>query len=85
MTDAQLDGSSLAQKIHTVLNKLETEKKLKPQQTQAVRRAAREDSRLAPTVKTMHGYIHNPHMVPLVSDLNAEWRLLAPFIAAMWS
>lgn len=84
-TVEQLKGSSLAQKMNAVAQRLKNAGTFDDQQLLAIQRAARDDSRLAPTVKTLHQYIHNEHMVPLVADLNAEWKILEPLITAVWS
>jgi hypothetical protein len=84
-TVEQLKGSSLAQKMNAVAQRLKIAGTFDEQQLLAIQRAARDDSRLAPTVKTLHQYIHNEHMVPLVADLNAEWKILEPLIAAVWA
>jgi hypothetical protein len=81
----QLRASSLGQKMNAVAQRLRKDGKFDDQQLRAIQRAARDDSRLAPTVTTLHQYIHNEHMVPMVSDLNAEWQILEPLISALWS
>ena len=85
MSAQQHDGSSLGQKMNAAANKLEKDGKLSSKEAQAVRRAAKSDSRLAPTITTMHGYVHNPNLVPLAADLNAEFQNLSSFFTALWS
>jgi hypothetical protein len=75
----------LGKKLDSVTNHLVTHQKLTNQQATPARRAAKNKGFLAPSVTTMHQWVHNQHMVPAPSDLRADWDSLQPWFVAVWS
>lgn len=76
---------TLSLKLNIVTDDLIKKKRLSDQEAQPARRAAQQGSFLAPSVTTMHGYVHNRFMFPPPSDLRVAWDNLQPFIIALWS
>jgi hypothetical protein len=76
---------TLSLKLNIVTDDLVKRKRLSDQEAQPVRRAAQQNSFLAPSINTMHGYVHNRFMFPPPSDLRVNWDNLHPFFAALWS
>lgn len=76
---------TLALKLNIVADDLTKRKRLSSQEAQPVRRAAQQNSFLAPSINTMHGYVHNRFMFPPPSDLRVNWDNLEPFFTALWS
>lgn len=75
----------LSLKMNIVADDLIKRKRLTDQQAQPVRRAAQQNSFLAPSISTMHGYVHNRFMFPPPSDLRVSWDNMEPFFVALWS
>lgn len=71
-------------KLTAVAEDLKKHGKLSPQQLKPIKRAAQADSFFAPTITTMHQYVHNQYFFPAPSDLRATWDSLQPFIVAVW-
>lgn len=78
------DNDSLAKKLTASASHLVGQKKLTADQTVPVRRAAQKDSFLAPSVRMMQSWVHNPHVFPGPTDLRAHWNSLQPWIIAVW-
>jgi hypothetical protein len=76
---------TLSLKLNLFTEDLFNKKRLSDQEAQPVRRAAQHGSFLAPSVTTMHSYVHNRFMFPPPSDLRVAWDNLQPFIIALWS
>jgi hypothetical protein len=76
---------TLSLKLNIVTDDLIKRRRLSDQQAQPVRRAAQQDSFLAPSINSMHNYVHNRFMFPPPSDLRVNWDNLQPFFTALWS
>jgi hypothetical protein len=76
---------TLSLKLNVVTDDLIKKKRLSDQEAQPARRAAQQGSFLAPSVTSMHGYVHNRFMFPPPSDLRVGWDNLQPFVIALWS
>lgn len=80
----QIDNSKLRDKMNAAASHLNGCGKLTRNEHRAIQRAAKDDARLAPMITSFNGYIHSSKMVPIVSDLNSEWEVLAPLFSAIW-
>jgi hypothetical protein len=76
--------ASLGKKLQDVAHDLVSKGKLTSQQAKPVNKAVAHDSFLAPSVRMMHEWVHNPHVFPVAGDLLAHWNNMQPFIAAIW-
>jgi hypothetical protein len=85
MQDQQRDNSKLHEKINNVINRLHASKKMTDVELQPVRRIIQDQHHLAASVKTLHGYVHNPHFNPSPSELRTAWDNLELFMKNIWS
>lgn len=76
---------TLSLKLNVVTSDLTKRKRLSEPEAQPARRAAQQDSFLAPSINTMHLYVHNRFMFPPPSDLRVNWDNLQPFFVALWA
>lgn len=79
------EDRKLSLKMNIVADDLVKRKRLSDQEAQPARRAAQQNSFLAPSISTMHGYVHNRFMFPPPSDLRVSWDNMEPFFVALWS
>lgn len=75
----------LSKKLIAVAEDLQSRAKLSDKQVVPVRKACEQNSLLAPSIKLMHEYIHNPYLFPSANDLRAAWDNLQPFVVAVWT
>ena len=47
--------------------------------------ASKTNSILAPTYKSLHGFVHNYHVSPISSELKTLWDNVEPFFVKLWS
>lgn len=85
MPQQQLDNAKLRDKISAAANHLESKGLITQQQLQPVRRAIQEQHPLAASLKTMHGYVHNPHFNPSPTELRTAWDNFEPFLQTLWT
>ena len=74
----------LAKKLAAITKDLQLRSKLVEKQATPVLKACAGDSLLAPSIKLMNEYVHNPYLFPSGSDLRNAWDNLQPYIIAVW-
>lgn len=74
----------LSKKLTAVTKDLQSRSKLTMKQATPVFKACVGDSLLAPSIKLMNEYVHNPYLFPSASDLRNAWDNLQPFMIAVW-
>ncbi|MCH7736597.1 MAG: hypothetical protein IH872_04255 [Chloroflexi bacterium] len=74
----------LSKKLTAITKDLQSQSKLTDKQATPVLKACVGDSLLAPSIKLMNEYVHNPYLFPSASDLRTAWDNLQPFITAVW-
>jgi FtsZ-binding cell division protein ZapB len=84
MTEQQLDGAKLRDKLTKAADHLQSQQLLTTQQAKAVKKAATDQHLLHSSITTLHQYVHNKHFTPSTADLRAGWDNLQPFIEAIW-
>ena len=78
------ENDSLAKKLAAITKDLQFRSKLTQKQATPVLKACVGDSLLAPSIKLMNEYVHNPYLFPSASDLRNAWDNLQPYIVAVW-
>ena len=78
------ERDTLAKKLSAITKDLQSQSKLSAKQATPVLKACVGDSLLAPSIKLMNEYVHNPYLFPSASDLRIAWDNLQPFIIAVW-
>ena len=74
----------LSKKLAAITKDLQLGSKLNEKQATPVLKACVGDSLLAPSIKLMNEYVHNPYLFPSASDLRNAWDNLQPYIIAVW-
>jgi hypothetical protein len=78
------DGTDLRQKIHQVINHLETLKKADKGICQGVRSGLKNDNGLL-GITTWHSYVHNNRFSPISKDLMTTWDNIQAFMELVWA
>ena len=78
------ERDTLARKLIAITKDLQSRSKLVEKQATPVLKACAGDSLLAPSIKLMNEYVHNPYMFPSGTDLRNAWDNLQPYIIAVW-
>lgn len=84
MTDQQLSGSKLRDKLLTVADNLKSQGKLNEQQVKAVKKAAADQHLIQSSVITFHQYVHNQSFSASPTDLRTAWDNLQFLFEAIW-
>lgn len=84
MTEQQLHGSKLRDKLTKVADHLKAAGHLTEKQAKAVKKAAVDQHLLVSSVTTFHQYVHNQHFSASPTDLRAAWDNLQSFFEAVW-
>ena len=79
------EQDTLAGKLNSITDHLVEHNKLTREEAIPARRAAQRDSFLAPSLKLIQQWVHNPHMFPAPGDLRAHWSSLQPWFVAVWT
>ncbi len=84
MTDQQLLGSKLRDKLLRVADHMKSPGKLNEQQVKAVKKAAADQHLIYSSVTTFHQYVHNQSFSASPTDLRAAWDSLQFLFEAIW-
>lgn len=79
------EKDALAKKLKAVAADLKSHAKLSEKQEVPVLKACDKGSLLAPSIRLMHEYVHNPYLFPSDTDLRNAWDNLQPFVVAVWA
>lgn len=82
--EQQIQNSTLAQKLTSVANYLESNQIMTSSQLVPIRKAAGGQTLLAASVKTLHSYVHNKYFSPIPSELKTAWDDMSIFISKLW-
>ncbi|MBA7560758.1 MAG: hypothetical protein GH159_01405 [Dehalococcoidia bacterium] len=77
------ENDSLATKIGKVAKYMEANKLMSPDELKPIRVACSTPDNLV-SIKTLHAYVHNPHLSPKADDLKLTWDDFEKFFKSMW-
>jgi hypothetical protein len=84
MTEQQLAGSKLRDKLVRVAEHLKSKGKLDEQKVKAVKKTAADQHLIYSSVTTFHQYVHNQNFSASPTDLRTAWDNLQFFFEAIW-
>lgn len=84
MTDQQLSGSKLRDKLVRVADYLKSQGKLNEQQVKTVKKAASDQHLIYASITTLHQYVHNQNFSASPADLRTSWDNLQFLFEAIW-
>jgi hypothetical protein len=77
------ENDSLASKISKVAKYMESNKLMSTDELKPIRVACSASDNLV-SIKTLHAYVHNPHLSPKADDLKLTWDDFEKFFKVMW-
>lgn len=84
MTEQQLSGSKLRDKLLKVADHLNNQGKLTDQQVKVIKKTATDQHLIYSSVTTLHQYVHNQNFSASPTDLRTAWDNLQFFFEAIW-
>lgn len=85
LTGKDYEKATLAKKLTTVANHLESTNVMSDKELAGVRRASEDKRILGSTIVTFHAYVHNKDYSPVPSDLRVTWDNLQLFFERIWA
>jgi hypothetical protein len=80
-----IDNQNLKQKFQAVEKYLRENQRMTANDLRGPRRVTDENHFLAASIRTLHGYVHDPHFSPGPADLKAAWDTLELFFKTIFA
>ncbi len=84
MTDAEMRKAPLGKRLKTTATDLNKQNLIPVKLLRAIETVASSKTVLAPSLVTLHQYVHNEYVFPKASDLYTAWDELEPFVSRVW-